>query len=190
MMSGVEDGDDYFVGRRGRGVSIGLSDVDDAEHSCRYVWHPLPENNGARSLEMTRLLPSPSSPPSPVAVAHHHNTSFAAIFRKIRPAASAIFVFLFCTLSLFPSHTVLIELQLIVPGCTMISSPPVTLTPCLYVLFYMADFAGRALAGVARMGISVDTLWRPVCARFLLLPLMMMCRVQGSPLPLVFESDL
>jgi hypothetical protein len=151
------------------------------------------EEGGVELLGGLAQRPPPPKPPSP-AVAHHHSTSFLGILRKISPAASAIFLTFLCTLSIFPSHTVLIQSQ---HKCQQSSSSSSSsrlhddlFTPCLFLLFYLADFAGRALSGVTRLGITAETLWRPVCARFLLIPLLLLCRVQHSFLPLVFENDL
>jgi hypothetical protein len=189
---GEDVADDWIVGNRGRGVSIGFSEVDETEHYHIYNRgpHAIPTLESGE-LELQSLPLPPAPPPSlPIAAAaHHHNTNFINIFYKIYPAATAIFLTLLCTLSLFPSHTVLIESQYRCdPDASRLRND--LFTPFLFLIFYISDFCGRAYAGINNMGITVHTLWKPVWLRFLLLPMMMMCRVEGSYLPLVFESDL
>jgi len=110
------------------------------------------------------------------------------IFRKIRPAALAVFGTFLCTLSLFPSLTVKITSQYrCQTNSTLFDND--LFVPSLFVLFNVSDFMGRMLAGVSRLGVSSDNIWVPVVLRFLFVPLFLFCRVMDSQLPLIFESD-
>ena len=118
-----------------------------------------------------------------------NSRNFTAVFSKIYPAAMAIYLTLLCTLSVFPSLIVLIKSQYYCQPDTSRWRNDL-FTPLLFLLYNISDLCGRTLSNMSSLGYTPETLWKAVWTRFTLIPLFLVCRVESSIFPLVFEADI
>ena len=114
-----------------------------------------------------------------------------SVVRKVEAPATAVFLTLTCTLMLFPSCVVRLRSQYLCPLGREGSRLNADLfVPILFVLFNLSDFLGRLLAGFNDFGITLTWLCTAALARFALVPLLLLCRLSDSTLPVLFSSDI
>lgn len=61
--------------------------------------------------------------------------------------------------------------------------------PLVFVVFNLFDFIGRLLAGYIKLGLTGSNIWVASLARVVFIPLLLLCNIKGSHLPLVFNYD-
>uniref|UniRef100_A0A7S3D4S5 Nucleoside transporter n=1 Tax=Palpitomonas bilix TaxID=652834 RepID=A0A7S3D4S5_9EUKA len=148
-----------------------------------------PKEGGADSIKQRRLSDESES----YIYALPKKAQLKMTVKAIAPVAAALFASFFITLSVFPS---IVSQMYSEKNPNRLPSPPAgrffgdLFVPSLFLLFNVGDFIGRTLAGFIRFrGRGIKLLWVPAVIRAGLVPLLLLCNVTGSVLPVVLDSD-
>ncbi len=109
------------------------------------------------------------------------------VFHDIKIVAFSVFLTFAVTIGIFPS---LIVLFTSVNRCKRNARAFNDLfIPFLFVIFNLFDFVGRITAGKTGVRFTKNTIWIASSARLIFFPLFLLCNVDGTHLPVVFNSD-
>jgi len=109
------------------------------------------------------------------------------VFAKIRIPAISAFLAFTVTIGIFPTLFILIESQ---EKCSSNQRFYNELfVPFLFLIFNIFDFTGRLCAGGYTPLFNSHNIWIPAVARFVFFPLILLCKLTSSQLPVLFESD-
>lgn len=111
-----------------------------------------------------------------------------AVYKQLWiPSVSVILTFT-ATIAIFPSLFVIVEsVDHCQAGASRFSDD--LFVPVLFSLFNLFDFIGRYCGGFFTCGFTSKTIWMASAVRFLFFPLILLCKIQDSRLPVVFTSD-
>lgn len=129
-----------------------------------------------------------SSPLPHVTAGPQLQTKYLRVYRQVQVPAWSVFCTFAITLSLFPALTVLITSQHeCADDASRLSND--LFIPFFFCLFNSCDFAGRVLARRLRQWVTASNMWLPTLLRIAFVPLVLLCRLEGSVLPVVFTHD-
>lgn len=113
--------------------------------------------------------------------------SIKRVFNTIRiPAISVLLVFTI-SISIFPAVFVLIESEDKCKTSSRFSND--LFIPFLFVMFNLFDFIGRVVAGATTPIVTAKNIWMASLARVVFIPLVLLCNIANSKLPIVFDHD-
>lgn len=142
------------------------------------------------SEEYVPPLPSSSSPSPAV-----YQSKYLRIYQQIKVPAWSVFCTFSITLSLFPAITVLIvsehkcedEGEGNGDGNRFYND---LFIPFFFFLYSGCDFLGRMSARyVKTWGVTASNMWLPTALRVAFYPLILLCNIDGTALPVAFKSD-
>ena len=113
---------------------------------------------------------------------------YLRVYNQIKIPAWSVFFTFTITLSLFPVITVLIVSEnKCESGVSRFSND--LFVPIMFVIFNTCDFLGRMSAKSVKSYVTPTNMWIPSVLRLAYIPLILLCNVDGTALPVVFESD-
>jgi len=113
--------------------------------------------------------------------------SISEIFKVIRVPALAVFFTFTVTIGVFPSIVVLLESEKQCESSERFYND--LFLPFLFLLYNMFDFIGRVLAEKTRPLLNKRNILTFALCRLVFIPLLLLCNVSGSQLPILFKND-
>ena len=114
-------------------------------------------------------------------------SKYTRIYRRIKIPVWTVFCTFSVTLSLFPAITVLITSEKECDGSSRLAND--LFIPMTFFIFNSFDFLGRFTARRFKPFITPSNMWIAAALRFSFFPLIMLCNIDGTELPVVFEND-
>jgi equilibrative nucleoside transporter 1/2/3 len=115
-------------------------------------------------------------------------SKYVRVYQQVKVPAWSVFLTFTITLSLFPAITVLITSQNeCEDGASRFSND--LFIPFVFCLFNSCDFIGRLLARRLKEWVTVSNMWIPTFLRLAFFPLILLCDVEGTVLPVIFLHD-
>ena len=109
------------------------------------------------------------------------------VYSLIMTPSVSVFLVFSVTIGLFPSLIVLLESTNKCGSGGRFSND--LFVPFFFVLFNLFDLLGRIPAGLFPPLFTAQNVWIPAVARFIFIPMFLLCNVSGSQLPVVFNHD-
>ena len=166
----------------GEGEGEGVGDGDGSES----LTAPLLDVNASSDRRSSSSLSSKAS----------SSSAPSSVFRSVLPLAVAVFAVFAVSLSIFPSYTTKV---MSASACRPSGSRFYNdlWVPFSFVMFNVGDFAGRqvpllfplASSPPASLRRSVTLVAALSALRVLFVPLFLLCNVEGTVLPVVFDED-